>query len=70
MRQAEDIGQELSQQCVNKKKPLDGTGTETIYEGQAENQRTSMRIYHEVLNSIDHIMTTSTRDSECVSVSV
>ena len=37
---------------------------------QRENQRISMRIDLEVLNSVDHIMTTSTRDSECVSVSV
>ena len=29
-----------------------------------------MRTSLEVLNSVDHIMTTSTRDSECVSVSV
>ena len=29
-----------------------------------------MRIDLEVLNSVDHIITTSTRDSECVSVSV
>ena len=35
-----------------------------------ENQRISTRIDLEVLNSVNHIMTTSTRDSECVSVSV
>ena len=35
-----------------------------------ENQRNSMRIDLEVLNSFDLIITTSASDSECVSVSV
>ena len=35
---------------------------------QRENQRISMRIGLEVLNSVDHIITTCTSDSECVSV--
>ena len=33
---------------------------------QRENQRISTRADLEVLNSVDLIMTTSTRDSECV----
>ena len=33
-------------------------------------QRISVRIDLEVLNSVDHNMSTSTRKSECVSVSV
>ena len=37
-------------------------------ESKREHQRISMRIDLEVLNSIDHIITTSTSDSECVSV--
>ena len=35
-----------------------------------ENQRIDMRIDLEVLNSVDHVITTRTSDSECVSVSV
>ena len=46
-----------------------------LYESSAtsterENQRISMRIDLEVLDSVDHIITTITSDSECVSVSV
>ena len=36
--------------------------------GQSENQRMSMRIDLEVLSSFDFIITTSTRDGECVRV--
>ena len=48
------------------------TRISSVRENHEENQRTSMRIDLEVLNSFDLIMTTRklTRDSECVSVSV